>query len=222
MLRETKEQFIALTNFLGTILGTNYEVVFHVIEEDGSYVKAIANGHISGRTVNSPLTAKAAKLIQDKIYLEKDFIYNYKAVANTKAELNGSTFFIKENNELVGIFCVNHDNSAIKSNIQNLLKCLNFDPEDIEQIPKKSINKSLASTEKLSLNINEVIEEYLESSIDISQLKKGFSLSSSQLENIISKLYEKGIFNIKGAIRVTSKKLHISESTVYRYLRDLD
>lgn len=52
-----KQQFIKLTYFLGEVLGEQYEIVFHVITEDGAYIAAIANSHISGRSLDSPLTA---------------------------------------------------------------------------------------------------------------------------------------------------------------------
>lgn len=52
-----KQQFIKLTYFLGEVLGEQYEIVFHVITEDGAYIAAIANNHISGRSLDSPLTA---------------------------------------------------------------------------------------------------------------------------------------------------------------------
>ncbi|EAW7533378.1 PAS domain-containing protein, partial [Campylobacter jejuni] len=48
-----KQQFIKLTYFLGEVLGEQYEIVFHVITEDGAYIAAIANNHISGRSLDS-------------------------------------------------------------------------------------------------------------------------------------------------------------------------
>ncbi len=52
--------------FLGEVLGEQYEIVFHVITEDGAYIAAIANNHISGRSLDSPLTAFASELMQNK------------------------------------------------------------------------------------------------------------------------------------------------------------
>lgn len=61
-----KQQFIKLTYFLGEVLGEQYEIVFHVITEDGAYIAAIANNHISGRSLDSPLTAFASEFMQNK------------------------------------------------------------------------------------------------------------------------------------------------------------
>ncbi|EAL1089828.1 DNA-binding protein, partial [Campylobacter jejuni] len=106
-----KQQFIKLTYFLGEVLGEQYEIVFHVITEDGAYIAAIANSHISGRSLDSPLTAFASELMQNKKYLEKDFLCDYKALVGKSKLIRGSTFFIKNHDKLVGILCINHDTS---------------------------------------------------------------------------------------------------------------
>lgn len=92
MGEEQKEQFIRLTHFLGEVLGVQYEVVFHIIEKDGARIAAIANNHISGRTLNSPLTAFASELIQNKRYLETDFLCDYKALVGQSKLIRGDLF----------------------------------------------------------------------------------------------------------------------------------
>ncbi|EIR5586132.1 helix-turn-helix domain-containing protein, partial [Campylobacter jejuni] len=50
-------------------------------------------------------------------------------------------------------------------------------------------------------------------------LNSDYQLSIAQKEEIAEKLYEKGIFNIKGAVPIVAKFLKISEPSVYRYLK---
>ena len=55
-----KKYFIGLTHFLGNVLGPKYEVVFHSFEKNKASMEAIANSHVSGRTLSSPLSSFAS------------------------------------------------------------------------------------------------------------------------------------------------------------------
>ena len=90
-----KKYFIGLTHFLGNVLGPKYEVVFHSFDKNKAHMEAIANSHVSGRTLSSPLSSFGSSLLQDKVYLDKDFVFNYKAVADSEKVIRGATYFIK-------------------------------------------------------------------------------------------------------------------------------
>lgn len=218
MDEKQKEQFIKLTKFLGQVLGKQYEVVFHVIDKKGTYIAAIENNHISGRTLESSLDAFISELIQKKVYLKKDFLYDYKALVEKNKFVRGSTFFIKNSDELVGILCINHDASVIRDAICKII--------DIEKLD--DMGEFLSQDESSNLEINDLanvetlsrsIEEILAQNIDMSYLNSNYQLSITQKEEIAKTLYEKGIFNIKGAVAIVAKFLKISEPSVYRYLK---
>ena len=86
-----KKYFIGLTHFLGNVLGPKYEVVFHSFDKNKAHMEAIANSHVSGRTLSSPLSSFGSSLLQDKVYLDKDFVFNYKAVADSEKVIRGQT-----------------------------------------------------------------------------------------------------------------------------------
>ncbi|TKX30577.1 helix-turn-helix transcriptional regulator [Campylobacter estrildidarum] len=218
MDEKQKEQFIKLTKFLGQVLGKQYEVVFHVIDKKGAYIAAISNNHISGRTLESPLSAFASELIQKKAYLKKDFLHDYKALIGKNKLVRGSTFFIKNSNKLVGILCINHDTSAMRDVICKII--------DIEKL--EDMSEFLNQEKDNNLEINDLgnvetlsrsIEEILAQNIDMNYLNSNYQLSITQKEEIAKTLYEKGIFNIKGAVSIVAKFLKISEPSVYRYLK---
>ncbi|MBZ7934537.1 PAS domain-containing protein [Campylobacter sp. RM3125] len=218
MDEKQKEQFIKLTKFLGQVLGKQYEVVFHVIDKKGTYIAAIENNHISGRTLESSLDASISELIQKKVYLKKDFLYDYKALVEKNKFVRGSTFFIKNSDELVGILCINHDASVIRDAICKII--------DIEKLD--DMGEFLSQDESSNLEINDLanvetlsrsIEEILAQNIDMSYLNSNYQLSITQKEEIAKTLYEKGIFNIKGSVAIVAKFLKISEPSVYRYLK---
>ena len=60
-----------------------------------------------------------------------------------------------------------------------------------------------------------ILCEYL----DFTLLHSDKPLSLRQRENAVQVLFDKGIFNIKGAIPMVAKYLKISEPSVYRYLK---
>lgn len=215
-----KELFVKLTHFLGQVLGANYEIVFHVISDEGSYIAAIANNHISGRTISSPLTSFASELIQEKEYLNKDFLCDYKAKVGNSKIVTGSTFFIKNQNKIVGILCINHDTTELKNAISKIIeleKVQGFD--DLLDINNQNnLNfTDMGNIETLSHSIEDILAE----NIDLKYLSSGYSLSTEQKDEIIRNLNSKGIFNIKGSIAIVAKFLNMSEPSVYRYLQKL-
>ncbi|QOR01452.1 helix-turn-helix transcriptional regulator [Campylobacter sp. 2014D-0216] len=220
MDEQQKELFIKLTQFLGQVLGKQYEIVFHVISDEGSYIAAIANNHISGRTTSSPLTSFASELVQEKEYLNKDFLCDYKARVGKSKIVTGSTFFIKNQNKIVGILCINHDTTELRSAISKIIELEKInDFSDLLDIhSQNNVNlHNMSNIETLSHSIEDILAE----NIDLKYLNSGYSLSTEQKDEIIKKLHSKGIFNIKGSISIVAKLLNISEPSVYRYLQKL-
>ncbi|THA05031.1 helix-turn-helix domain-containing protein, partial [Rodentibacter pneumotropicus] len=70
---------------------------------------------------------------------------------------------------------------------------------------------------KLENSVEDILSEY----IDLTLLDSDKSLTLRQKENSIRVLFEKGIFNIKGAVPFVAKYLRISEPSVYRYLKNI-
>lgn len=213
-----KKQFISLTYFLGQVLGPSYEIVFHVVTKKGAYVAAIANNHISGRTIDAPLSTFATELVQNKRYLEEDFLCDYKALIGKSKVVRGSTFFIKNADRLVGILCINHDTSKIKDAICKIIELENL--EGFDKFLDFSNDNALRVDDLTNVEtLSHSIEDILAQSIDMNYLNSDYQLSITQKEEIAKTLYEKGVFNIKGAIPIVAKFLKISEPSVYRYLK---
>lgn len=216
-----KKYFIGLTHFLGNVLGPKYEVVFHSFEKNKASMEAIANSHVSGRTLSSPLSVFASKMLQEKVYLDKDFISNYKAVGDSNKLIMGSTYFIKNGEKLEGILCINHDTSELVETVNKLISLENLGTFvnllGIDPALSGEEESEIISKEKLEKSIEDILSEY----VDLTLLESDKALSFRQKENSVRVLFEKGIFNIKGAIPVVAKYLRISEPSVYRYLKNI-
>lgn len=64
MDKEKLDYWKTIITFLHNVLGDNYEIVLHVVDENDIYIGELVNSHISGRTISSPLTTFALDLIK--------------------------------------------------------------------------------------------------------------------------------------------------------------
>ena len=138
--------------FLGSVLGPDYEVVLQDLSNKNHSVIAIENGHISGRTIGSPLTSAVFQMLSSKVYEENDFIANYKGVAENGHILRSSSMFIKDSNgNPIGLLCINFDDSRymelhekLFSMIHpgNFVKNIAFGLKNIKT-PQEEINKKV-------------------------------------------------------------------------------
>ncbi|MHC5268531.1 helix-turn-helix transcriptional regulator [Enterococcus sp. LJL98] len=199
-----------LTKFLGSALGNQYEIILHVFDSGNFHVAAIENSHVSGRTIDSPLSGFALNLIQSEIYQTKDFVADYKTQTVDGKSLRGSTFFIKgENGELQGMLCINQDTSRYEELSREILALANGPNTIIEEI---------ATIDRTEI-LDETIEGIIYAIVSPDLLKEKTSLSKELKVEVVRHLNEKGIFQIKGAVARVSEILHISEPSVYRYLK---
>ncbi len=212
-----KESLSKLVEFLGEVLGDTYEVVLHDIDENGSSVASIANNHISNRSVKSPLTGFALELLKDKVYEKQDYIIGYKAMTKQGKDIQGSTFFIKDDKKITGMLCINHDNNEFKDVADRILALGNVVKNKIQDIEQNQV-PSVEAVEYLSESIEDIISGIIEPSV----LNGDTILRPEKKQEIINALYDKGVFNIKGAVLNVSKILNMSEQSVYRYLKKVN
>ena len=109
MTESMLKTYTTLVNFLGEALGPCYEVVLQDLSNERSGIVAIANGHISGRSIGSPLTGNALKLIMSRSYEESDTELNYKGMLDNGHITRSSTMFLYENGKPAGLLCINFD-----------------------------------------------------------------------------------------------------------------
>lgn len=214
MDKEVFRHYQNIMNYFGAILGPNYEFVLHVLNPNGgSNIGHIVNGELSGRSLNGPLTNYAKKLINDKVYLNKDHIVGYVGEGPRGKKFRSSTLFIKDHEgKLQGLLCINMDADAYRKVAMDVLKLANLDI-DIEHIVMKTEQEQ--PVEKLHDNVRNIIYTVIDKDI----IESGAQLSPDQKKLAISKFKEYGVFDIKGTINEVADIMGMSESSVYRYLQ---
>lgn len=207
------QKYIPLVDFLEAILGKNSEIVLHDLENPDHSVIAIRNNYISNREVGAPATDLVLRILKESHKEERDFIANYRGIGKFNKALKSSTYFIREEGELIGMICVNTD-EAIFDGLFSAMKKLqeNFIKEEV------SPSTENVDSENLSLSIEEVAHEAISDVLSTQNVSIEYLKQQDKL-NIIEVLYLKGIFLLKGAVVEIAKALGMSEASVYRYVQ---
>lgn len=204
--------YVPLVDFLADVLGETCEVLLHDVSTPERSVIAIRNGFHSGRKIGSSLTNLAFKIHEEKSYQNKDFITNY--TGKTKGrDFVSSTFYIKNDGELIGMLCLNFDTSPTRE-FQNAVNQFlqNFCTVKGQQSEEEHI------TEDLDSSITSIADSIITKKIK-EICTKPERMTMKEKISLVKTLNEQGALNVKGAISLIAKKLKISEATVYRYLK---
>ncbi|WP_242861080.1 helix-turn-helix transcriptional regulator [Clostridium scatologenes] len=209
--RELIEKHIPIAEFISEILGDNCEVLIHDVTNPNHSVIFIKNGHLSGRRIGAPITNLVLNIIQNKSYKNKDFVANYKAEGNLKNFRSASYFIKNEKNEIVGAICINIDIEEY-NNVKKLMDKLCFISND----SAKEI-EDIKTQEQFYDNVDDILNTMIYDVIRDINIDPQ-RMSADEKIYVVKQLYDKGTFNLKGAVLEVAKALQVSEPTIYRYL----
>ncbi len=221
MKKDIMFYYMELVEFLGVVLGPSYEIILYDLRREDKSVIAISNGHISGRNIDSSFDDDINQLLDNKN--EEVYKANYKKPEKDKT-LRASTLFIKnEYDEVVGLLCINFDDTNFKGLASQLMSLVH--PNDL--IPKNffqkmdEVNLNLPSiASKDPENVEDTIDEIIGSVLN-SLIKNDIPLdrlNKAERVSIVQELNNRGVFMLKGSVQYVADLLHSSEATIYRYL----
>ena len=188
---------------------------------------AIANSHISGRKLGAPLTNMSLSILRDKSYERMDYHLHYYSINVNGKDLRSSTFFIKDSGELIGLLCINFDDSRYLAASENVLRLCHPDifiddhiaPQQAE--PGDPFPRAVpATTESFHNSIDAVAGD----AVGRELIRLGVTadrLTPDERMQIIASLENGGIFLLKGAVKDVADALHCSQASVYRYLSQI-
>ena len=211
--------YIPLVEFLGKAIGPHCEVVLHDVSSPENSIIAIANGHVSGRSVGGPLTDLVLKVMKDGLKGNRPFISNYNARLKNNATCRSGSYFIKDaNDKIIGVLCVNLD-------ISKLMETRKFIDELIgTQEPVAVSSAPIAETIDVFENLPESIDDVLNAIID--KVLKDFPVPPERMSveekiDVVKRSNEHGLFLLKGGLSELAKRMQLSEATIYRYLKKI-
>ena len=209
-------QYVKLTEFLGAALGPDYEVALHDLTDKNRSIIAIANGYISGREIGAPLTNMALSVLKDESYEWQDYRLHYSGVSAAGNALRSSTMFIKEDGKLIGMLCINFDDSRFQSFAQQVLTLCH--PNQFVQALEQPPEGEHASRPETFRNSTEAVAQDAVAH-ELERLGvPAERLTSEERLQIIDALEKSGIFLLKGAVKDVATRLGCSQASVYRYL----
>lgn len=208
--REKLLTFIPMANYIRDMNGPRAESLIHDISDYDHSIIYITSGNITGRKVGGYLTDYAIQLIQNKIYEQTDYVVNYLGCYNSNnIFLRSSTYFIKENGQLIGLLCTNIDiTEQIKATEMMKASLL----VDLDQMNQKQ------AFENFSLSTEELIHKVFVKAAGVAGEKK---LNITSKKKIVSELAFLDVFQVKGSITMVANLLNSSEKTIYRYIHEI-
>ena len=217
------EQYKILVEFLGKALGPNYEIVLHDLSAGDNTIAAIANGEISGRSHDAPLSSLAMRFLSEQKKEPFNYKVGYRGISRKRTELRSSTFFIKdENDEIIGMLCINFDPSGYVQAANSILaNCgLSTLSTDIMSGGTAVQSWEMEETENFMQNMPDVVRCTIEEVSGQSNIPADRLTMEEKIE-IVKMLYQGGVFFLKGAVSEVANQLCTSEATIYRYLGKL-
>ncbi|RPI90016.1 MAG: hypothetical protein EHM32_12005 [Spirochaetales bacterium] len=192
---------------IAELFGRNCEVVLHSFENMAHSVMKIANAHITGRKIGSPITDLGLNALRESFAINRDIVGSYFTRTETGKLFKSITILIRNHkNDPIGMLCVNIDVSA------PLIDFLaDFTPE---------LSGKQLAVEHFHTEIGDMVHASLNECVSQFGQMKGIS-ASERNRMIIAELARKGIFDIKGAIDIVAGEIGVSKYTIYHYLREV-
>lgn len=214
------QHYVKLTEFLGLALGPDYEVALHDLTDRNRSLIAIANNHISGREIGAPLTNVALRAIMDRSYETEDYRLHYYGTSADGKKLRSSTMFIKNHGKLIGMLCINFDDSRYRDVCDRILGLCHPDSFVTNVLMQPSMSRppeDRPAPEKFRNSADAVTVDAINRELDRMGVVPE-RLTSEERLKVITALEASGTFLLKGAVKSAAASLHCSQASIYRYL----
>ncbi|MDD3393467.1 MAG: hypothetical protein EOM28_09270 [Clostridia bacterium] len=201
--------FVTVAEGVAEFWGDFCEVVIHNLENMDHSVMHIFNGHLSGRQVGAAISEVTLSFL-NRMMAEPNLNHLYYFAKNKRGETFKSSIsaIVGENGTIIGLFCIN---LYLASPISALIQCMT--PED--NTKQENISETFVeNTTELMLHALEEAKKTVYSNLSIS--------SSNKNKEIVSILFQKGIFNLKDSVITIAEHLGISKNTVYMHIRNMN
>lgn len=192
---------------IAAMYGEHTEVVLHSLDSRDPSVIKIANGHVTGRKLGAPVTNLALL----KLKTGQDISNSYLTKCATGKTLRSITTIIRNSqNRAIGLLCINTDMDAP---LQSVLRSM---------MPDSMVTSDIGATtpEVFARNIDEALHGTIDSVN--SEVRSNAKIApSKKSREIVTQLYELGVFELKDSAQVAATRLDISVHSIYRYLREI-
>ena len=200
-----------LMEAIAAVGGPHCEVVLHDLTTGDleHSVRAILNGHVSGRSVGGPSTNLRAEVLRDQT---KDHnAYGYRGRTSDGRELISSSVYYRDHDgRIIAALCINRDLSPVQGAMASLAALLPESPGSETESPHELIGP----------DVNSVLEDMISEAIAATGKPTSVMTKADRIE-VLRLLEDRGAFHIKRAAEKVSARLGVSRVTTYGYLDEV-
>ncbi|MDU8599986.1 PAS domain-containing protein [Pseudomonas syringae] len=198
---------------LSSVVGRNTELLLHDLETPEHSVVAIANGHISGRQVGSPILGgpeqdKGFALVMDAASSGSTgpvITDTYTTVINGR-ELRSVTAAFRDSSGMpFASLCINADLTDLKL-AQRFLESLQPTPSGGDESRSEPADMELLMAQIIQASSN---------SLGMGKMNKRAKVEA------VRAMQERGLFIVKGGVEKAAIALGVTRFTIYNYLEDI-
>ncbi len=185
------------------LFGNQCEVVIHDFTDLEHSIVHI-EGNVTGRSIGGAATDLILSCVRSGA-TDAD-VYNYQTQLPNGRVLKSCTMFLTgDYGEVCGAFCINLDITAFSAFHRILDDFLSTNDSDVAETFSDDIQSTIHA-----ILLNTVTEMGYEMPI----------LTRKEKLDLIARLDEKGVFQVKKSVPILADKLGLSRSTVYNYLSE--
>lgn len=200
------EGYKSMVNAIGDLLGDSCEVVLHSLDDLNKSVIYIHNGKKTGRSIGSPVTDKALRLLKECEKQKSSNSGSYFTKTSDGHIMKSSTTIIRNlEKKPIGILCINFD---ISTPLSDLISILSYKKEDSLALDAEHFASDI--DDLLITTVNKVK----------STIMNDESIPSRQkIKEIIKNLNNQGLFKLRNSVPQIAEVLGISRDVIYLHLR---
>jgi predicted transcriptional regulator YheO len=206
--RQILESIKPVVDGIALFLGKDCEVLLHSFENLEHSVIHIANGHITGRSLGSPITDLGMKLLSEAGIPTPNVPECYFSKTADGKTLRSASIMIRNgSNKPIGMLCINFNMSAPLEHIINTFCCP--ERQGAEESPENFVT-----------NVEDLVKATLRETIRNINNHNDIP-NNVKNKAIVQELMGKGVFNIRGAIDIVAREFSVSRYTIYNYIREI-
>jgi len=218
-VRDVLELLKPVVTLLGGMIGDNIEVVLHDLLAPGSSVLAIANGHVSGRSVGDPILsgpredAGFNELYRDVAGTGRigwSVVDEYQTFNASGRPLRSATLLFRNGEGVpVAALCLNADMTVFE-----------MAHGWLEQMLRKKV--PLAQTEAPSgeRGLETMMQEIIDDAVK-RFMKPPALMNKNEKMYAVEAMMHRGLFLMRNSVEQVASALDVSRFTIYNYLEQI-
>jgi len=209
-----------VVQMMGSMLGPNTELVLHDLTNPGASVIAIANGHVSGRDVGSPILtgpkddrafSAALTAATHAAQSGHSVVAAYPTLSPKGTPLRSATVVYRDAEGVpFAALCMNADLTVLKLAHAWLEQSIHGRP------PSAAANEVQSDPPEMDALMDEIIQSAVQNFG-----KPVRFMSKDEKVHAVEEMLRRGLFIVKGAVGRAAAALHMSRFTIYNYLEEI-